>query len=241
MPPFGKFTTKAKEAIKRAHELAIERGQSNVGVLHLLTALILQEESMVASILDKLEIDTIALTDALLDALEPSDSNQTVSPAYQMYLTPKLAKTLEHSLKVAASLSDKFVSTEHLFISAIDSPGDAQETLAQFKVRREAVLHVLKELAKIPRLQRVPKKNLVRLLDTHEVLLLRQKKTNLTLLLDVTKKFNASFKFCLVEPRTTLFLLEKLELEKLQLLRVLLNVSPQGIYPNHSEERTLCL
>lgn len=150
MPPFGKFTTKAKEAIKRAHELAIERGQSNVGVLHLLTALILQEESMVASILDKLEIDTIALTDALLDALEPSDANQTVSPAYQMYLTPELAKTLEHSLKVAASLSDKFVSTEHLFISAIDSPGDAQETLAQFKVRREAVLHVLKELRENP-------------------------------------------------------------------------------------------
>ena len=35
MPPLTKFTTKAKDAIKRAHELAIERGQNNVNYLHL--------------------------------------------------------------------------------------------------------------------------------------------------------------------------------------------------------------
>ena len=51
MPPFNHFTTKAKEAIRRAHELAIERGQNHVNPLHLLTALILQEESMVTAIL----------------------------------------------------------------------------------------------------------------------------------------------------------------------------------------------
>jgi len=66
MPPFNHFTTKAREAIRKAHELAIERGQNHVNPLHLLAALILQEESMVASILDKLEIDNILLTDALL-------------------------------------------------------------------------------------------------------------------------------------------------------------------------------
>lgn len=47
MPPFHNFTTKGKEAIKRAHELAIERGQNSVNPAHLLAALILQEESMV--------------------------------------------------------------------------------------------------------------------------------------------------------------------------------------------------
>ena len=58
MPPLNKFTTKSKDAIKKAHELAIERGQNHVSSLHLLAALLLQEESMVNSILDKLEIDT---------------------------------------------------------------------------------------------------------------------------------------------------------------------------------------
>ena len=65
MPPFNHFTTKAKEAIRRAHELAIERGQNHVSTLHLLGALLTQEESMVISILDKLDVDKILLTQAM--------------------------------------------------------------------------------------------------------------------------------------------------------------------------------
>ena len=40
MPPLHKFTTKAKDAIKKAHELAIERGVNHVSSLHLLAALL---------------------------------------------------------------------------------------------------------------------------------------------------------------------------------------------------------
>ena len=57
MPPLNNFTTKAKEVIRRAHELAIERGQNHVNPTHLLIALITQEESIVSSILDRLEVD----------------------------------------------------------------------------------------------------------------------------------------------------------------------------------------
>src|SRR4051812_17674093 len=99
MPPFGQFTTKAKEAIRKAHELAIERGQNHVNPLHLVTALTLQEDSIVASILDRLEIDTILLTDSLLDAIEGTDSGQTLSASYQIYLTPELAQAIEASSK----------------------------------------------------------------------------------------------------------------------------------------------
>ena len=65
MPPFKDFTAKAKEAVRRAHELAIERGQNHVNPLHLLAALMLQEESIVLSILEKLEVDTVLLTDSI--------------------------------------------------------------------------------------------------------------------------------------------------------------------------------
>ena len=84
-PPFGKFTSKARDAIRRSHELALERGQSHVTVLHLLTSLVMQEESMVASILDKLEVDVIVLSDALLDAIEPAEGGDTLSSSYQIY------------------------------------------------------------------------------------------------------------------------------------------------------------
>lgn len=147
MPPsFNHFTTKAKEAIRRAHELAIERGQNHVNPLHLLSALILQEESMVASILDKLEVDTILLTDSLLEAIEGPESSSTISPSYQIYLTPELAHVIENSSKIAKNLNDEFVSTEHLFIAVLDVPGNAREILARFRIDRDAVIRVLEEL-----------------------------------------------------------------------------------------------
>ena len=146
MPPLNQFTTKAKEAIRRAHELAIERGQNHVNPMHLLAALILQEESMVASILDKLEVDTILLTDSLLEAIEAPEGGATLNPSYQIYLTPDLAQAIEGAVRVAKSLSDEFISTEHLFISILDIPGQARELLTRFRIEKDAVLRILEEL-----------------------------------------------------------------------------------------------
>lgn len=146
MPPFNHFTTKAKEAVRRAHELAVERGQNQVGPTHLLAALLLQEESLVASVLEKLEVDLVLLTDTTLEALEGPAGSSTLSPSYQLYLTPELVQALERSAKVATELHDEFVSTEHLFIALLDVPGAARDVLSRFRITREAITRALMEL-----------------------------------------------------------------------------------------------
>ena len=111
MPPFNNFTTKAKEVIKRAHELAIERGQNHVNSTHLLVALIMQEESIVSSILDRLEIDVILLSDSLLEIIDNILPGTNISsPAMQIYLTPDLAAVIENSSKISKELQDEFIS-----------------------------------------------------------------------------------------------------------------------------------
>lgn len=145
MPPFNHFTTKAKEAIRRAHELAIERGQNHVSSAHLLAALLTQEESMVISILDKLDVDTILLTDTVLESIESPESNKTLSPSYQIYLTPDLAQAIEQSSKIAAHFKDEFVSTEHLFLAILETPGDTREILARFRLNKELVEKTLED------------------------------------------------------------------------------------------------
>jgi ATP-dependent Clp protease ATP-binding subunit ClpB len=146
MPPFNNFTTKAKEVIRRAHELAIERGQNHVNPTHLLLALIMQEESMVSSILDRLEIDSMALTDTLLEIIDSLTPGTNISsPAMQIYLTPELASVIEASGKIALDLKDEFISTEHLFISVIDTPSPARDVLMRFKIDRVRVVKVLEE------------------------------------------------------------------------------------------------
>ena len=146
MPQFHNFTTKAKEAVRRAHELAIERGQNHVSPLHLLAALVLQEESLVFSVLDRMEVDTLMLADAVLEHLEAPESSSVLSPSYQIFLTPDLAQALETSGKIAARMNDSFVGTEHLFLAILEHPGPSADVLARFSISREAALVILKEL-----------------------------------------------------------------------------------------------
>ncbi|MEK7190341.1 MAG: AAA family ATPase [Patescibacteria group bacterium] len=145
MPPLNKFTTKSKDAIKKAHELAIERGMNHVSSLHLLAALLLQDESMVNSILDKLEIDTMLLTDSVLELIELPESRNTISPSYQIYLNPDLAQVIEQSAKLAEYMKDDFVSTEHLFIAILEVTSEAREVLARFRIHKDQVLKILEE------------------------------------------------------------------------------------------------
>jgi ATP-dependent Clp protease ATP-binding subunit ClpB len=145
MPPLTQFTTKAKEAIKRAHELAIDRGQNNVSTMHLLASLLVQEDSNVITLLDRLEVDTMLLTDAVLEGIEAADGQTTVAPSYQMFLTGDLAQAIEHSLKVASEMKDNFVSTEHLFIALLDIKNQASELLDQFKIDRVALVHAVED------------------------------------------------------------------------------------------------
>lgn len=129
MPNFHNFTSRAKESIRKAHELAIERGQNHVSPAHLLAALTMQDESAVISVLDQLDVDIIAFTDMLLETLEGPEMSATVSSSYQLYLTPDLAKALEYSGTIAEQLGDSYVGVEHLFIAALENPGPAIEVM----------------------------------------------------------------------------------------------------------------
>ncbi len=146
MPNFHNFTSRAKEAIRKAHELAIERGQNHVSPVHLLAALSMQDESTVISVLDKLDIDIIVFTDLLLEALDSPEISSSVSQSYQLYLTPELAKALEHSGRIAEQLGDSYVGVEHLFLSALEHSGPAAEVLQRSGVNKRQVAGALKEI-----------------------------------------------------------------------------------------------
>lgn len=148
MPPFGNFTTKARDAIRKAHELAIERGQTHVTPMHLLAGLVLQEESMVLSILEKLDVDPALLTESIIESIDDGmqGGGTTTASSYQLYLTPELAQSLEMSQQVAKELNDQFISTEHLFLALMNVPSAAQGLITRSHIDKDGVLRVLAEL-----------------------------------------------------------------------------------------------
>ncbi|MCD5382363.1 MAG: Flp pilus assembly complex ATPase component TadA [Candidatus Pacebacteria bacterium] len=146
MPNFHNFTSRAKEAIRKAHELAIERGQNHVSPTHLLAAILVQEENTVISLLDRLDIDVVVLADLLIEELEGPELGKTMSQSYQLYLTPDLAQALEDSTKIAQSLDDSYVGVEHLFLALLDHPGTAIEVLQRAGINKKNIEIGLKEM-----------------------------------------------------------------------------------------------
>ena len=144
--PFNNYTTKAKEAIHRAHQLAVERGHNQVSTLHLLAALLMQEESMVLPMFDQIEVDTANLTDSVLELIEGTSGTTAVSPSFQLYLTPELVRVFEAAPRIAASFNDQFVSPEHLLLGLAENPGPAADVLARFRVDRTALARVLTDI-----------------------------------------------------------------------------------------------
>ena len=146
MPPFQNFTTKAKEVLRHSHELAIERGQNHVSHMHLFTALILQEENIVISILERLNVDIILLADSLLELLETPERATTLTPSYQIFFTPELTQVLKNATTTSQNLNDNFISVEHLFLALLDIPGDVYEIITRFKIDKGEVLRILQEM-----------------------------------------------------------------------------------------------
>lgn len=146
MPPINNFTTKARDAIRRAHELAVERGQNHVTPIHLLAALVLEDESVVISILDKLGADSIAVAEELLDIIEPSKAQSVLSPSYQLYLTQEIGQILgEIAPRLAKEMNDSHIACEHLFLAIFDVASTAREFLMRHRLERGAVVKVLEE------------------------------------------------------------------------------------------------
>ncbi len=137
--PFPNFTSRAKEAVHKAHQLAVERGQSHVNPLHLLAAILLQDENLTLTILEQMGIDLNEILDSSLDVLDGAAAPDAVmAPAMQLFLTPELAHILQETAnKIAASFSEQYVNTEHLMIAILNEPAEAAEILAKFKISKD--------------------------------------------------------------------------------------------------------
>lgn len=125
----GNFTHKAQEALFQAQNSAQERGQQQVDALHLLYALLSQDDSVVLTLLQKIGADVEGLKRKTQAHLEKLPVVAAPNPLGQFYLTQDLAKTLERARQEAGKMGDEYVSVEHLFLALLDSPSAAKELL----------------------------------------------------------------------------------------------------------------
>ncbi|MBI4054352.1 MAG: AAA family ATPase, partial [Candidatus Doudnabacteria bacterium] len=147
MFPLDKFTQKAQEAIAASQALASERNQQQVDTLHLLLALVTQENGVVPSLLSKLGLSPDAVEKALNQRIAYLPQIAVVFAGMgQVYITQNLNEVLNQSLREAKKLKDEYISTEHLFLAIMEKGQAGKQLLESFGLDRERSLTALKDI-----------------------------------------------------------------------------------------------
>lgn len=143
---FDKLTIKSQEAVQSAQRIAEQKGNQQVDVEHLLSALIDQDEGVVNLILKKLGADPKVIRKELEKELDRLPKVSGSGAIAQIYITQRLSDTFERAMKEAERLKDEYVSTEHLIIAISDGDGPSKEILKRAGVTKDRIFAVLRDI-----------------------------------------------------------------------------------------------
>ena len=141
---FNTYTQKSIEAVQAAQTIARTRRNPQIEQLHLLSALLNQEEGLAPQLLKKTGVVVESLRAAVDQELSRMPS---VSGEQQLYLAPALDETFTAAENQAAAMHDDYVSVEHLLLGLLDTArGSVKSILDTYRISRENALQALQAI-----------------------------------------------------------------------------------------------
>jgi ATP-dependent Clp protease ATP-binding subunit ClpB len=138
-----KLTIKAQEAIVEAQSKASSLGNPELDPLHLMHALLQDNEGVVAPLLKKIGASVEKLrsvADSELGRLPKSSGGR------QAGVGPSLQKVFESSASAATAMKDEYISTEHLFLGLCRTQNKAGEVLKLLGIDENDILGALQSV-----------------------------------------------------------------------------------------------
>lgn len=138
---FQKFTRKSIEAVNSAQSLASEYGNSEITELHMLLALLEQQDGIIGGLAAKLTPQSASLKSEILSLIEklPKVSGGEV------YVAQDLNAALNEAEKQAEYMKDSFVSVEHIFLGILaHQSADVKPLFKKYGITTDAFLKALK-------------------------------------------------------------------------------------------------
>lgn len=140
-----RFTIKAQEAIQTAQTLASDAQNPELGVEHLMLALINQTDGIVIPIFQKLGIDILEVSVSLEEIVNKNPKIQ--GEGTELHLAIALNTVFENAQKEATLLKDEYVSTEHLLIACVESKqSKVGQILQDAGISKDKILKVLVDI-----------------------------------------------------------------------------------------------
>jgi len=143
-----KFTQKSLEAIQEANALAIENQNQQIEQVHLLSALLGQNDGLIPQLIEKMGISVDNLQIQLkntIDALSAVTGSGRKSD--EVYVTQSVDRALQEAEKQANRMKDAYISVEHLTLGLLEVPDqNLKEILKTFSITKDAFLKALMQV-----------------------------------------------------------------------------------------------
>ena len=136
-----KFTTKFQQAIAEAQSLAIGKDNQFIEPVHLLSALLNQQDGSVAPILTASGVNVAALRNELNNEL--AKLPQVSGNGGDVQLSRQLLNLLNLCDKLAQQRQDKFISSELFLLAALEEKGAVSEVLKKCGAKKEQILQAI--------------------------------------------------------------------------------------------------
>jgi len=140
---FDKLTTKAQSLIADAQGRAAAAENPEVDPLHLLAAMLDESDGIARPLLEKMSVDATNLVELTSSELARMPA---ASGGRQPGISPTLQKTFNEAADAAQSLTDEFVSTEHLLLGISRADSKAKTLLKMLGVTDDDVLKAMSEI-----------------------------------------------------------------------------------------------
>jgi ATP-dependent Clp protease ATP-binding subunit ClpB len=141
---YDKFTLKAQEVIQDASAEARRRDHSEVGLEHLLFALLGQEEGVAPAVVERIGVDLGGL-EAEVEGLL-GRKPKVFGAGAQLYLSPEASTAIAKAEAEASALKDEFVAAEHILLGMVSGEGEVPDLLRRRGVTKLAILSALKSV-----------------------------------------------------------------------------------------------
>src|SRR3977135_2017472 len=142
-----KYTDRLKTLVQSAQSLALRNGYQQITPLHVLKALLDDEDRLAANLIDATG-GTATLINQAVDQELAKLPTVEGSGAGQVYLAPETARLFDQAEQLSQKAGDKFVTVEYMLVALALAGGTAAEVLKPVGVTPQSLNKAISDIRK---------------------------------------------------------------------------------------------
>lgn len=139
---FDKYTEKSREALQQSQFTAEEYGQEEIRPVHLMHALLTQEDGLIPRLI---QMSDVHLEDLIRNVESAVQKLPRLGSVSQARLGREMVQVLRRAEKEAQRMKDEYVSVEHLFIS-LQEEKETADIIQAAGMSKDSFLAVLQKI-----------------------------------------------------------------------------------------------